>query len=160
MSLTWSKTLKTGSLVMRFNNVSVSEDDLDSLSTRLKMDFNPYVEQTVEALTTMKDAQDMFQYQMKRQRDNLEFIWKKHVPAEDITVRSFYRTTVKFLIFGHPKKCCNNPKIETMWLCHKVMSPKDADGMANRVDPDQTAPEQSDQGLHCLPRSISICPKT
>lgn len=63
----------------------VSEDDLDSLSTRLKMDFNPYVEQTVEALTTMKDAQDTFQYQMKRQRDNLEFIWKKHVPAEDIT---------------------------------------------------------------------------
>ena len=27
------------------------------------------------------------------------------------------------------------------------MSPNDADGMANRVDPDQ----QSDLGLHCLP---------
>ena len=39
------------------------------------------------------------------------------------------------------------------------MSPKDADGMANSVDPDQTAPreEQSDLGLHCLPRPI--CPK-
>ena len=68
--------------------ISVSEDDLDSLSTRLKMDFDPYVEQTVEALTTMKDSQDMFQYQMKRQRDDgVDFIWKKHVPAEDITVR-------------------------------------------------------------------------
>ena len=33
------------------------------------------------------------------------------------------------------------------------MSPNDADGMANSVDPDQTAP-QSDQGLHCLPRPI------
>ena len=37
------------------------------------------------------------------------------------------------------------------------MSEKDADGMANSVDPDQTAPEQSDLGLHCLPRHI--CPK-
>ena len=38
------------------------------------------------------------------------------------------------------------------------MSTNDADGMANSVDPDQTAPEQSDLGLHCLPRHI--CPKT
>ena len=27
-----------------------------------------------------------------------------------------------------------------MWLYHRVMSPKDADGMANSVDPDQTVP--------------------
>ena len=27
-----------------------------------------------------------------------------------------------------------------MWLYHKVMSPNDADGMANSADPDQTAP--------------------
>ena len=34
------------------------------------------------------------------------------------------------------------------------MSPNDADGMANSVDPDQTAPqEQSDLGLHCLPQA-------
>ena len=26
-----------------------------------------------------------------------------------------------------------------MWHYHRVMSPKDADGMANSVDPDQTA---------------------
>ena len=31
------------------------------------------------------------------------------------------------------------------------MCPKDADGMANSADPDQTAPlEQSDLGLNCL----------
>ena len=37
------------------------------------------------------------------------------------------------------------------------MCPKDTDGMANSVDPDQTAPEeQSDQGLHWLLRPI--CP--
>lgn len=63
----------------------VSEDDLDTLSTRLKMDFDPYVEQTLEALTTMTETQATFQYQLKRQRDNVEFVWKKHVPAEDIT---------------------------------------------------------------------------
>ena len=27
-----------------------------------------------------------------------------------------------------------------MWIYHRVMSPNDADGMANSVDPDQTAP--------------------
>ena len=27
-----------------------------------------------------------------------------------------------------------------MWLYHRVMSPNDADRMANKVDPDQTAP--------------------
>ena len=46
-----------------------------------------------------------------------------------------------------------------MWLYHRVMSPNDADGMANSVDPDQTVPLfQSDLGLHCLPMHIS--PKT
>ena len=38
----------------------------------------------------------------------------------------------------------------------RVMRPKDADGMANSVDPDQTAP--IDLGFHCLPRPV--CPKT
>ena len=46
-----------------------------------------------------------------------------------------------------------------MWLYHRVMGPNDADGMANSADPDQTASgsaqeEQSDQGLHHLPRHI------
>ena len=27
-----------------------------------------------------------------------------------------------------------------MWLYHRVTSPNDTDGMANSVDPDQTAP--------------------
>ena len=39
-----------------------------------------------------------------------------------------------------PKICCNHSKIWTMWLYHRVMSPNNADGMANSVDPDQTAP--------------------
>ena len=42
-----------------------------------------------------------------------------------------------------------------MLFCQKV-----ANGIANREDSDQTAPleEQSDLGLHCLPRPV--CPKT
>ena len=35
--------------------------------------------------------------------------------------------------------CCNHSKIWTMWLYLRVMSPNDADGMANSVDPDQTS---------------------
>ena len=38
------------------------------------------------------------------------------------------------------KICCKHFKIWTMWLYHRVMSPNDADRMANSVDPDQTAP--------------------
>ena len=38
------------------------------------------------------------------------------------------------------KHCCNHPKIRTKWLYQRVMYPNDADGMANGVDSDQTAP--------------------
>ena len=39
-----------------------------------------------------------------------------------------------------PKICCNYPKNWTRWLFLRVMHPKDAEGIANSVDPDQTAP--------------------
>ena len=49
--------------------------------------------------------------------------------------------TVNFLNIRTPKKICrNHSKILTMWLYHRVMSPNDADGLANSVDLDQTAP--------------------
>ena len=48
--------------------------------------------------------------------------------------------------------CCNHSKIWTMWLNHRVMGPNDADGMANSVDPDQTAPRSS------LIRVCTVCP--
>ena len=38
------------------------------------------------------------------------------------------------------KNCCNYPKSWTVCFYDRVMCPKDADGMANSVDPDQTAP--------------------
>ena len=47
----------------------------------------------------------------------------------------------KFPKYSDTQKICyNHFKILTMWLYHRVMSPNDADGMANSVDPGQTAP--------------------
>ena len=36
------------------------------------------------------------------------------------------------------------------------MHPKDAEGVANSVDPDQTAPKEQSLGLHCLPRPVCL----
>ena len=50
----------------------------------------------------------------------------------------YYRKFPEYL--DTKKICCNHSKIWTMWLCHRVMSPNNADRMANSVDPVQTAP--------------------
>ena len=55
-----------------------------------------------------------------------------------LSAGSVYRKFPKYS--DTPKNRCNRSKIWTMWLCHRVMSPNDADRMANSVDPDQTAP--------------------
>ena len=39
------------------------------------------------------------------------------------------------------KSCCNYPKIGTVSFYYRVIGPKDADGIANSADPDQTAPQ-------------------
>ena len=54
-----------------------------------------------------------------------------------IRTRQKYRKCPKYSDIQ--KSCCNHSKIWTMWLYHRVMSPNDADGMANSVDPDQIA---------------------
>ena len=46
----------------------------------------------------------------------------------------------KFPKYSDTQNICNQSKIWTVWLYRRVMSPNDADGMANSVDPDQTAP--------------------
>ena len=50
----------------------------------------------------------------------------------------YYRKIPKYA--DTQKICCNHPKIWTRWLYQRVMHPKDAAGIANSVDPDQTAP--------------------
>ena len=62
--------------------------------------------------------------------------------------------TVKFLNFGTQENCCNHPKTGK-----KVLPSSNASfSIAKSEDPDQTAPLQSDLGLHYLSRPIS--PKT
>ena len=61
------------------------------------------------------------------------------------TVSSIYRKVPKY---SDTKKIWyNHSKIWTMWLYHTVMSPNNADGMANSVDPDQTAPLGADRAV-------------
>ena len=38
-----------------------------------------------------------------------------------------------------PKIYCHNPNIWLLWIFHREMRPNDADGIANSVDPGQTA---------------------
>ena len=51
-----------------------------------------------------------------------------------------YRNDPKFL--DTQNIGCNHSKVWTMWLYHTLMSPNDADRMANSVDPDRSR--------HCL----------
>ena len=55
------------------------------------------------------------------------------------------------------KLCCNLPKIRTKSPNLRIFCQKDANGIANSEDPDQTALyEQFDLGLHCLPGPICL----
>ena len=59
----------------------------------------------------------------------LEFKLLKHLP---------YRKVPKFL--DAKKLCCNLPKFQRKSLNLRVFHLKDANGIANSEDPDQTAP--------------------
>ena len=70
---------------------------------------------------------------------------------QDTVICSFISKYRKFPKYSDTQQiCCNHSKIWTMWLYHRVMSPNDADGMANSVDPDQTAPVWSGSALFAL----------
>ncbi|XP_052218144.1 DNA repair protein XRCC4-like [Dreissena polymorpha] len=62
---------------------TVTDEDLDTLCSRLKMEYSKYVKQTVDALTAM-DHKETFQYQLNMHKDAVEFVWKKHVPGDEI----------------------------------------------------------------------------
>ena len=62
-----------------------------------------------------------------------------------------------------PTKCCNYLKTSIMWIYHRVMHPKDTAGMANSVDPAQTAPLAVRSGCTlfaktCLSRNLGSLP--
>ena len=78
------------------------------------------------------------------------FLWQPIILLWRIWVMSGdYRKFPKYS--DTPKICCIHSKNWTVWLYHRVMSPNDADGMANSVDPDQTA--RSRLNLVC-----KVCP--
>ena len=72
------------------------------------------------------------------------FCWFCHVAAQMsvpwLTKRHWFNCLVAILWFSYrkfpkyldtQKLCCNHSKIWSMWLYHRVMSPNDADEMAN-----------------------------
>ena len=62
----------------------------------------------------------------------------KHAETVLVKTQHFHKTfNSKFPKYSDAWKiCCNYPRILTMWLYHRVTSPKDADGITNSVDPD------------------------
>ena len=83
------------------------------------------------------------------------FIWEIQGVRESNDAN--YRNVPKFS--AARKFSCNQSKIQTKRPNLRVFCYKDANRIANSEDPDQTAlEEQSDLGLHCLPRPI--CRKT
>ena len=46
--------------------------------------------------------------------------------------------------------CCNHPKMQTKKSFHREMCPKDADGMANSVDPDLSRAVSSGSAPTCM----------
>ena len=70
-----------------FVSLSVTEEDLDSLNSKLKMDFSTYVSQTVTAFTRCDMADVNFVYQLKQLADGaVDFLWKKEVDDIKVTV--------------------------------------------------------------------------
>ena len=66
----------------------------------------------------------------------------------------FLHSTIPIDVVGKNSSTVKLLKIILKFDWYGVMHPNDADGMANSVDPDQTAPHQSDLGLHCLLRPV------
>ena len=85
----------------------------------------------------LKSLRQGFVTLLKNLVKTLNSIYFAFQSMEKIPVKPY---TVKIQKFGHSKFCINDPKIWTTRLYHTAMLLKDADGIANSVDPDQTAP--------------------
>ena len=70
--------------------ISVDENDLETLSHDIKMNYSDYTVQTRKALTQVNLGSLNFIYQAKKQKDgSLLLSWKKHMMAENIKVSSY-----------------------------------------------------------------------
>ena len=69
----------------------------------------------------------------------VSYLWM-HFTFHFIHYSHYYSLYRKFPKYSDTRNICDNhPKVWTSWLHCRVMCPKDADGMANSEDPDQTA---------------------
>ena len=74
--------------------ISVDENDLETLSHDVKMNYGAYTAQTRKALTRVNLGSLNFVYQTKKQKDgSLLLSWKKHMMAENIKV-SLYTSEI------------------------------------------------------------------
>ena len=81
-------------------------------------------------------------------------------PPAPVGYRNTWQTSVKgWFCFVIPYKseildawdnCCSYTNIQTVWFYHAVMHPKDALGMTDHVDADQTA------SVHCLCKPVCL----
>ena len=68
----------------------MDENDLETLSHDVKMNYSDYTAQTRKALTRVNLGSLNFVYQAKKQKDgSLLLSWKKHIMAENIKVSSY-----------------------------------------------------------------------
>ena len=73
------------------------------------------------------------------ERINLDGLNRKLIAiGMSVSIMSLYCKVPKFL--DARKLCCNLPKIQTKSQNLRVFCQKDANGIANSEDPDQTAP--------------------
>ena len=87
---------------------------------------------------SMKSQKCMLRKWLSEREQFLNDTFQIRLLQEETTLIRVYR---KFPKYSDTQTiCCNHSKIWTMWFYHRVMSPNDTDGMANSVDPDQTAP--------------------
>ena len=70
--------------------LAVSEDDLDDLSSKIKMGFDQFLSETLRALTRTNMGNLNFQYSMKKSKEGAQFTWKKYIPKEDIRVSELW----------------------------------------------------------------------
>ena len=129
---------------------TVEKQNAELTNTRTKMlELNNRFTELEESYTTaQKDSIKSQEQVVKLQRDLREVSGKiilKNWTLEKIglSLLAVFTYSAKYRKFPNysvtHKICCDHSKIWTMWLYHRVMSPNDADWMANSVDPDQTA---------------------
>ena len=72
-------------------------------------------------------------------------VYNSEKNSSDAQIRWVSEDTVKILKFGTrtSNNCHNCPRNRKVWCNIALMHPKDADGMANSVDPDQTASSEA-----------------